>query len=636
MSQLAITPDAITSSLVGGLLERLQNNEPVSEDLPGGGKLHIERQHPFLCVSRVCPGLACGADLLIDNEASYFIAPADPAYHPGSRRLINAIVQNLSAAFGAFLVVEVWEKPLRAPIPGEDDRIVPQFRMIAPQWDELSETLSTFREALSWIRMDGQPAQVELELRGRLAPPGASTLLPTEQAKSLNCHCLGVEFAPVYRAPDSEQIYPMILRTLRREFSHALRRTIHKFLCSNTTQCPIHFHVLGKQAIVDAVWEVDEHLDEVAKSFDFLLQVTPVNGEYAWQEFRRQKFQRTPTFLYRPLPADPVVLKRRLFATPIEQVEDPALSQLFREKQLELDRQIGLLQEVNTPNFVHGSIPLFGVENDELLPMAKRLLEELPARARDDSKGGYLTAHEFASLAEEEFAYYRKQWPEFNAQVQVRSDIVSGLMVSHGSLLVSSNCQVPRERAMALLQHEVGTHVLTYHNGRSQPFRQLATGLAGYETLQEGIAVLAEYLVGGLSRPRLRLLAARVVASNMMRQGADFVETFRVLVEEYEFTQRTAFTVTMRIYRGGGLTKDAVYLRGLCEVLEYLASGGRIEPLLVGKISLPHIPIVRELQFRNVLRQPPLQPRYLSDPAARERLEKLRSGLTVFDLISGV
>ena len=32
------------------------------------------------------------------------------------------------------------------------------------------------------------------------------------------------------------------------------------------------------------------------------------------------------------------------------------------------------------------------------------------------------------------------------------------------------------------------------------------TGLTGYDTLQEGLAVLSEYLVGGLSRPRLRLL----------------------------------------------------------------------------------------------------------------------------------
>ena len=48
------------------------------------------------------------------------------------------------------------------------------------------------------------------------------------------------------------------------------------------------------------------------------------------------------------------------------------------------------------------------------------------------------------------------------------------------------------EKAAALLAHEVGTHIVTYVNGKAQPFRQLYAGLAGYEAFQEGIAVLAE------------------------------------------------------------------------------------------------------------------------------------------------
>ncbi len=40
----------------------------------------------------------------------------------------------------------------------------------------------------------------------------------------------------------------------------------------------------------------------------------------------------------------------------------------------------------------------------------------------------------------------------------------------------------------------------------------MAIGLAGYEETQEGLAVLAEFLVGGLSPHRLRQLAVRVVA----------------------------------------------------------------------------------------------------------------------------
>ncbi|MEE8142713.1 MAG: tyrosine/phenylalanine carboxypeptidase domain-containing protein, partial [Planctomycetota bacterium] len=145
--------------------------------------------------------------------------------------------------------------------------------------------------------------------------------------------------------------------------------------------------------------------------------------------------------------------------------------------------------------------------------------------------------------------------------------------------------------------------------------------------------VLSEYLVGGLSRPRLRVLAARVVAAHLASDGATFVETFRVLHHDYRFPVKVAYTIAMRIFRGGGMVKDAIYLRGLQKVLEYLRSDGELEPLFVGKISASDIPLILELQRREVLSPPPLQPHYLGAFGAEQRLEKMRNGATVLDLI---
>jgi uncharacterized protein (TIGR02421 family) len=175
--------------------------------------------------------------------------------------------------------------------------------------------------------------------------------------------------------------------------------------------------------------------------------------------------------------------------------------------------------------------------------------------------------------------------------------------------------------------------VLTYYNGRAQPFQQLYCGLAGYEALQEGLAVLSEYLVGGLSRPRVRMLAARVLAARHMVDGATFIETFRELDRTYDFERRTAFNTTLRVFRGGGLTKDVSYLRGLCQILEYLRKDDPFEPLLVGKIAVGHVGLIRELQYRGVLHKPPLQPRYMTRPDCLSKFEQLRNGMTVFDLI---
>jgi uncharacterized protein (TIGR02421 family) len=260
-------------------------------------------------------------------------------------------------------------------------------------------------------------------------------------------------------------------------------------------------------------------------------------------------------------------------------------------------------------------------------------LTRLPARSRGESRGGSLSAREFAAVARQEIEYYRAQLPSFRAEVAVREDMFSGLLCSDGNLLIGHRTTIPARRVQALLQHEIGTHLLTYYNGLAEPFQQLHAGFAGYDALQEGLAVLTEYLVGGMSTQRMRLLAARVLAVHMLIEGATFVDTFRTLDRDCQFSQRVAYTITMRTYRGGGLTKDAVYLKGLVEILDYLKRDGQLEPLFVGKIAAEHIPLIQELQHREVLKPPPLRPRYLDMPGVDEHLSRLRNGIGVRDLI---
>jgi uncharacterized protein (TIGR02421 family) len=202
--------------------------------------------------------------------------------------------------------------------------------------------------------------------------------------------------------------------------------------------------------------------------------------------------------------------------------------------------------------------------------------------------------------------------------------------------LIGKKTRIPAVRADAMLAHEIGTHVLTYYNGRAQPFRQLYAGLAGYDELQEGLAVLAEYLVGGLTGERLRLLAARVEAAECLVEGATFTDVFRLLTQIRRFQRETAFTITARVFRGGGLTKDAVYLRGLLKVLDYFKHAGDLEPLYLGKIAVGHIPLIKELQWRKVLKAMPLRPRFLDRPFCINRLRELRNGYNLVDLAQNV
>jgi hypothetical protein len=144
--------------------------------------------------------------------------------------------------------------------------------------------------------------------------------------------------------------------------------------------------------------------------------------------------------------------------------------------------------------------------------------------------------------------------------------------------------------------------------------------------------VFAEYLVGGMTKGRLRLIAARVVACAAMLEGASFQETYLALVRDHGFSETGAFNLTLRLYRGGGLPKDAIYLRGLLEILEHLRRGGSLDPFWMGKVSASHFGIMQELATRGLLKAPQIRPVFLSHPQAEKRLARARSGLSPVEM----
>jgi uncharacterized protein (TIGR02421 family) len=626
--------DKAFDKLIHNICERLSEGKQVRRTLPYEGRLHIDRTLPFLMVYRRPPKSPDkGTDLLLKGEASYVIASGSRKFKPGLTKLIRAVGETLAEKCGAFLIMEIWS--------GEEDpemdmaKARPAFRIFLPSSGPLTSTAEALETALRKIRLNKRSADVEIVYRKKGALSGPGLLIPKREADRLNCFILGLEIQPVFRSPVNNEIYPLLIRKLQYGLSRALKRAAFEFSHSQTTLRPDHHYSLGRRAMVKAVWDVDRRLGEISNSYDFLILLTPVNIDSAWSHFKKHHYERSPVFYYRPRHIDPAEVKREIYKIPVETVEDPVLASLFREKRTELERQMTMIEDRETNRFLYSSLLLFGGVSDTLMELAEEILQTLPPHSRDDSRKGYVNAAAFADLAKKELEYYSRIDPSITAGVQIRSDIV-GLMVSRGNLLVSRNTKIPVSRAEALIQHEVGTHLITYFNGRAQPFKQLHSGLAGYEELQEGLAVLAEYLAGGFSRPRLRLLAGRVAAVKFLAGGASFIETFRKLNRKYGFEQRTAFTITARVFRGGGLTKDAVYLRGLVRLLKYLEQGGEVEPLFVGKISADHVPVIRELQWRKVLQRVPLRPRYLDFPETAEKIKKLRNGYSVLNLIERI
>lgn len=620
----------LTDQDIADITRSLADNTPVRLHISGIGRLHIDRQLPFLAVyRRPAESVDIGTDRLLLGEAAYLIVEDTSGWHEELQKLVAAIAQVQTEVYGAFLLLEIW-----AGQTSETQHSPPEFKIFAPNHNCPARLLEQFETNLLGISIAKRKALVTAKFTDSVNPPELNPLLSETQLSENNWFHLGLEVMPIYRDQHAT-LFPFELKELQRKLARALKRTFYEFVQLRTTHRPAHYHELGRRIMTQAVHDTDQQLAAISNSFDLLLHVTPVNVSAAWEKFRSSQYQREPEFLYRSRPVDPGLLKRQLFEIPLEYIEDPTLAHIFSEKREELDRQITLVADRNSRRFLLGSRQLYGDVEEDLLRLAETMLKELPAEQASNQPQESISASQFYALATEEVQHYNQQDSTFNPKVELRDDI-SGVLVSHGNFLIGSDASIATNRIQGVLAHEIGTHMLTYHNGRQQPLQELYAGMADYEPMQEGLAVLGEYLVGEITAARLRLLAGRVLAVKSITEGAEFIETFNDLHREQGFDSRTAFYITMRIFRGGGYTKDVVYLRGLNKVLKYLGSGNELEPLYLGKISHEHLSLIQELQWRKVLQPPRIWPRFLDMPLAKQRLQKIYKGLTVLDLIKDI
>ncbi len=611
-----------TRKYIRRILDKLKKGGALHVRLPCNGELHMERPVPYLLVYRVPPnGEDTFTSTLGKTESAYLVAP-DTAECP-IVPLVHAIAGTMADKFGGFMLLEVW-------LSDREDAATFDIHISQKSALPIAEKLQSELQQIQLNQMPGIRTALE---KGKHMPSPAyyRPLFGTEEARKNEIIVIGLGISPIYINRQTGQPYPLFLRELRESFGRALRKSFFEFVRMKTSYSAAHFEMLGVTELHQMVWEIDEKLAEYSNQFDFLLLVTPINAQEAWQSFSKGKYRKSPVFHYRPMPIDPELIKRKLYNLPIEDISDPTIAYLFRDKRKEIDRMLNMLGEREKPDFLYSSQQLFGIIDENLLETARAILvASEPQQAPKESE--MLDANAFAELAKVELQYLKQQYDRVSTAVRVRDD-VEGVMVSRGTLNIGSRYRISKDRAFALLQHEVGTHVATYYNGMAQPFKLFYLGVPGYEQLQEGLAVLSEYMTGGLTNQRMRTLAARVVVVHHMLAGNSFADTFDLLTDKYQFKPEVAFYITMRVYRGGGLTKDAVYLKGLLNVIEYVKQGKDIAKLLVGKIRQDYLPIIEELTHRKLLKPLPLRPKFLSPPYS-DKIKEIKKEGSVFKMIN--
>lgn len=610
---------------------KLSHNSGITLSLPSEGLLKFDRPLPFLCIYRKQGNRQeIGTEKFVTSQSAYLVVTHSDQQVKQLTDLCNAIGETLYNRFGVFIFIELWSSNdlnIDESASTATNHLSPQFKIVSTKKGAPTVALETLKTALSTININSQKAQVTEVQQNAPVPPKLNPLYTQVEEERCTCQHLGLEISPIYWDKKNGQIYPVLLSELVRQVTRALRETIFSYISRDSEHFKFkHFDAIGPNELDEITFSADKTLQKVDDSFDFLMQVTPVNAGTAWEEFKKNKYKCESKLYYRPLTFHPDILKRELYDIPVERIHDPTLSHLLREKRDELDLQIAMLINRDSAKFFYGSLQLYGGVDDSLFNMARDILQTTADKNNKNDKATQISATEFLEYAHQDINYYKQISADFNVQIKVRNDIASDLMVSEGNLLIGEHSSIPEKRIHPLLQHEVGTHLVTYYNGKAQPFQQLKIGLAGSEALQEGLAVFAEYLVGGLTCNRIRTIAARVVAVQALIEGQSFIQTFSLLVEQYDFAARFAFNITLRVYRGGGFTKDAVYLRGIHDLMVYLGNGGELEVLFMGKIALHHAPMIKELQHREILLPPVFWPRYLENSQTKQRLQAIRSG----------
>ena len=74
-----------------------------------------------------------------------------------------------------------------------------------------------------------------------------------------------------------------------------------------------------------------------------------------------------------------------------------------------------------------------------------------------------------------------------------------------------------------------------------------------------------------------------------------------------------AFKLAVRVHRGGGFTKDYLYLNGVSQALALMQQQD-ISNLFVGKTGYAYLPIINEMIERQLVNAPIHTPRWLTNP----------------------
>lgn len=440
---------------------------------------------------------------------------------------------------------------------------------------------------------------------------GKGYLLSYITSRFSNTLVLATEIKKIYCDEESGETYPLIIEKMAAHFKDAILGTAAYFTRHNTSMVVRKNNKLLSSEPEKDLLRVDKHLFSVARSFEIMNYVNPVNIEQARRDFFRSKYKRNPSFKYKQLSINPFDFKRKLYSIPVENIHDVSLRRLYQDVIDSYADKIDIISSIGTGRFLYNSLRYFDQPGVEDIDNARYIMH--CSDSADEPEELNLDS---AAVAE----YFRKETGRygFECRIEITRNIIAKVLIlnSRKTIRIRKDARFSGKSLHALTEHEVGVHMLTTINARQHPLNIFRLGTPVNTHTQEGLAVLSEYLSGNMSVRRLQILALRVLVIDMMLSGYDFSRTFHAVMDTTGMSETQAFYVVARIFRGGGFTKDYLYLKGFRDVLRYYHAGNDLTSLLVGKTSILYRDLIVEMIDRRLIAAPRYKTRALVNPVA--------------------
>lgn len=441
-----------------------------------------------------------------------------------------------------------------------------------------------------------------------------------------NTLVLPTEVKKIYCDEETGVEYPEVIQSLQIQLKDAILSTASEFSSEFVKEKTFSNTQLLDKKDDPNLFKVDKQLYNLLKNFELLAYVNPSNSKSEYGKFLKSKFTLDPKFKYRPIRFDSFELKRNLAKISVHNISDVSIREMYQDTIQSFQEKIDLLSSLDSKKFMYNSMAYFGKPSAADIKNANYILH-LPKFQNEQKTSKSISKERVLELFETSIKEYG-----LKAKVVFSNRVISQVMVINSlkQVLIRPDAKFSLKQINALLEHEIGVHMVTTNNANLQKLKILELGLPINTKTQEGIAILSEFLSGNFSLSRLKRLALRVIAVDKMCDGATFTECFSFIYQNYDINSEEAFILCTRVYRGGGFTKDFLYLSGFVNILKAYKSDVGLQNLLCGKTSSEYIETIDEMVEREILVKPKFITKSILDPKEnrnQEILNYILSGL---------